>query len=417
MSSSVSVPSGVSDYRNESGSENVNKSTTMVPGEVVIREVAMLCNLGLGHINPSLQFHTCLCAHGYTSTLFAPVNRVQRDEMTKRAKTIIKLERLVEYCQRLMPCPDEVPQALEAKSVMEGEPEANGALGDKVEEILALEMGPGLTLVLIEVKAAVIEELIDIYSDLHWQYNLWYKIVVEYYEGVHSNRGKVRPIAVFGDFMTVADVPVAEFFEAQCWTFCPSPCIVIGAFDNFFLSVAKAEEMKQVELPGLGSYKPDQLIRLKGIPALEKCTKLMLQLYHQRGAKKGFVCNDVDAFYRPELLSNIKQSITGLLNVGPVIGYDARIGRGLVDGDSDLEWLNQFADESVLFIAFGTVFSPSAEDMKAICTAIDKTPNYVLWSVRSPHKGVEGFSERGFPTSFEGKRARIVNWIQPRPSY
>ncbi|EZG45594.1 UDP-glycosyltransferase [Gregarina niphandrodes] len=49
--------------------------------------------------------------------------------------------------------------------------------------------------------------------------------------------------------------------------------------------------------------------------------------------------------------------------------------------------------------------------MKAICTAIDKTPNYVLWSVRSPHKGVEGFSERGFPTSFEGKRARIVNWV------
>ncbi|EZG45637.1 hypothetical protein GNI_137510 [Gregarina niphandrodes] len=125
------------------------------------------------------------------------------------------------------------------------------------------------------------------YSDLHWQHNLWYKIVVEYYEGVYCNRGKVR----LGE----------RFFEAQCWTFCPSPCIVIGAFDNF-LSVAKVEEMKQVELPGLGSYKPDQLIRFKGIPALEKCTKLMLQLYHQRGAKKGFVCNDVDAFYRPELL-------------------------------------------------------------------------------------------------------------------
>ncbi|KAH7301466.1 hypothetical protein KP509_23G028100 [Ceratopteris richardii] len=109
--------------------------------------------------------------------------------------------------------------------------------------------------------------------------------------------------------------------------------------------------------------------------------------------------------------------------IGPMVLL-AELGKNLTDecGKKDKEpeewerWLDKQKDESVIYIAFGSVANLTENEVKAIAGGLELTKSKFIWAFR---KGLVGGVEDPFPEGFKERakqegRGLVVPWLSQR---
>ncbi|CDP12478.1 unnamed protein product [Coffea canephora] len=171
---------------------------------------------------------------------------------------------------------------------------------------------------------------------------------------------------------------------------------------------------------------PELLDLLKVLPSNERCTppEMMEFIKLQQDSKpiiSGYLlntCREIEGPYldlltKTSIIDNDKQWAVGPLN--PVVIID-----GLKNSNKRhycLEWLDKQAQDSVIFVSFGSTTSLSDEEAAEVAIGLEKSGQKFIWVLRDADKGdiFEGEVRRaklleGFEESIEGRGIVVREW-------
>ncbi|KAK0581934.1 hypothetical protein LWI29_019729 [Acer saccharum] len=216
------------------------------------------------------------------------------------------------------------------------------------------------------------------------------KLIQEHY---HDNQKKLSCIISSTFVPWVADVAAEHGIPcAMLWI---QPCSLYAIYYRFYNNLNQFPTLENpdlsVELPGLPVLNTQDLPSFV-LPSntFESFTKLFTKLFTSMEKYNWVFANSFLEFEK-EAIDSMSE-LCPILPVGPLVppsllGQDENLDIGIQlwkPEDTCLEWLNNQADSSVIYVSFGSLIDLSAKEMAAIATALKNSKHPFLWVVKKP---------------------------------
>ncbi|GAB2219819.1 hypothetical protein Droror1_Dr00007456 [Drosera rotundifolia] len=214
---------------------------------------------------------------------------------------------------------------------------------------------------------------------------------------------------------------VAEELEIPCSLLWIQPCSVFSIYYHFLNKLAdfptSDNPETSVQLPGLpflsSTDLPSLVLPSNPFPSITKC---LVEIFKSMNYFKYVFANSFYELEKDAIPSHVPIKPVGPLIPSTLLGQDKCLDVGIDMWKSDdacLQWLDQRPENSVLYVAFGSLAVLTKPQMQNIATALRNCANMgFIWVVKPPDfpspdgSGVvpEGFAEE------TKERGMVVPW-------
>ncbi|KAL2324221.1 hypothetical protein Fmac_023279 [Flemingia macrophylla] len=219
----------------------------------------------------------------------------------------------------------------------------------------------------------------------------------------------------------VADV--AANFNIPCACLWIQPCALYAIYYRFYNNLnqfpTQQNPQMTVHLPGLPPLQPQDLPSfLLPSNTHQSMPKVLKEVFQHANKIKWFLANSFHHLEKEAIAS--MDEVCPITTVGPLVppslvGQEETEDVGLEmwrAGESCMEWLNQQAPSSVIYVSFGSLLEFSSKELESIAKALKNSSKPFLWV----NKGVDREQEEQVVQLLKGlvekrkERGMVVSW-------
>ncbi|PON81188.1 UDP-glucuronosyl/UDP-glucosyltransferase [Trema orientale] len=216
-----------------------------------------------------------------------------------------------------------------------------------------------------------------------------------------------RLVVVYDSFMASVVQDVVSLPNAEAYSFLSISVIAGLAFTSEALEQKDNNIIPTKDLPSMGSCFPSAVVG--------NFVASQLRLSHFKAGELHNSCRAIEGSFIDQISSKRK-----MWAVGPL--HQMTTYKELVkDQDKWLfEWLDQQEPNSVLYISFGTIFTPSDEDIKEIALGLEQSGVKFVWVLRGHADILNSLSNEegrgpqlpdGFEERMRGMGLVVREWV------